>query len=299
MDHLGIGYATLRAANPAIVLASVSGFGQPSVLPSPYSELPAMAVMIEAVSGLMDQAGEADRPPALLGFPVGDIFAGALAASGILMALRTAEATGLGQHVDVAMFDAAVSLNERALTHLSTTGQVLSRNNKAKMMIGPLDVYRTRDGYVTVAAAVQNTWTKFCRALDIAALREDERFQTGADRARNRDSLKELVEDWTSTRSTAEVLEALQGAEVPAAPVRGVDEVFTDPGVRARQMLVAVDHPIAGRVELTGNPIKLSSDPRPGSAPPPLLGEHTDAILRDVLHLGADEIAQLHATRVI
>lgn len=295
--RLGVDYETLRAVNPALVYASLSGFGQPDVLPTPYWDYPAMAVMIEAFSGLMDQSGEPDRPPNLVGFPVGDIFAGALAAFGLVAAVREADRTGVGRQVDVAMFDAAVSMNERALTHYSLTGEVHSRT-KERSMIAPLDVFATRDGFVTIAAAIEKTWQQFCVAIDAQDLAGDPRYATGRTRSQHRQELKERIERWTRVRTSDEVMTQLLSHGVPAAPVRDVEQVFHDPGVEARQMLVAVDHPIVGPVKLVGSPVKMR-DSSITPEPPPLLGADTDAALRELCGVDDAELAKLHREGVV
>ncbi|MGH3757764.1 CaiB/BaiF CoA transferase family protein [Actinophytocola sp.] len=297
MSRLGLGYEVLRNANPKIVYAALSGYGDAADYPTPYAHHPAMAVAIEAFSGLMDLAGGAATNPAVLGFPVGDIFAGSLAAFGIAAAVRDAETTGEGQHLDVAMFDAAVALNERALTHYSLSGEVLSRNNETQ--VGPMAVYLTKDGHLTLAAAIEDIWRKFCAAIERPDLVAAPGFETGRDRARNHDRLRPHIEAWTRTRTTQEAVDVLIEHGVPAAAVRDARAVFEDPALVSRRMLVDVNHPIAGQVRLVGNPVKfLESDAVPAE-PPSLLGQHTVDFLGEVLGLDQAELGRLREESVI
>jgi crotonobetainyl-CoA:carnitine CoA-transferase CaiB-like acyl-CoA transferase len=289
MDRLGFGYAAVAAAHPRLVYASISGFGQDG----PYRERVAYDLIVQGMGGLMGTTGEEGRPPVKVGVAVTDIAAGMFAAFGIMVALHVRARTGRGQHVDAAMLDAQVAWMTYQAGHYFATGENPRRLGSAHPSLVPYQAFRTRDGYVNVAVGSEAIWTRFAQAVGAPHLAADPRFCTNADRVAHRDALIAQLEEIFATRTTAEWARVLEAAGVPAGPIYRMADLFADPQVRHRGMVVEVDHPRAGRIRQTGVPVKLSETPGRVAAPPPVLGQHTDAILREC---GFDDaaIAAMH-----
>ncbi|MDR7455319.1 MAG: CoA transferase [Armatimonadota bacterium] len=289
MDRLGFGYAAVAAAYPRLVYASISGFGQDG----PYRERVAYDLIVQGMGGLMGTTGEEGRPPVKVGVAVTDIAAGMFAAFGIMVALHVRARTGRGQHVDAAMLDAQVGWMTYQAGHYFATGENPRRLGSAHPSLVPYQAFRTRDGYVNVAVGSEAIWSRFTQAVGAPHLAADARFRTNADRVAHRDALVALLEELFASRTTAEWTRALEAAGVPAGPIYLMADLFADAQVRHRGMVVEVDHPRAGRIRQTGVPVKLSETPGRVAAPPPVLGQHTDAILREC---GFDDaaIAAMH-----
>lgn len=278
MDRLGLGYEALSARNPALVYAAIRGFGDPATGESPYVDWPAFDLVVQAMGGLMSITGEADGPPLKCGPGVGDIFPATLCAVGLLAALHHARTTGVGQQVDVAMYDGILALCERIVYQHSYTGGIPERQGNTHPLLSPFDIFATRDGHVAIAAPRNELWHKLLDLIDRGDLREDPRFATPAKRAEHADAVRGAIAGWVSQRTNGEVVERL-GGRVPVGPVNTVADVFADPHVRARQMLVDVEHPGGGTVAIAGSPIKLSKTPARVRGRAPLLGEHTQEVL--------------------
>ncbi len=293
MDRLGLGYARLHEMFPRLVYCSISGFGQTG----PYRERPAFDLIVQGMGGLMGITGEPDGAPTRVGVAITDICAGMFAAYGILAALRARERTGAGQWVDAAMLDGQVAWMTYMAANYFATGEDPPRPGSAHLNLVPYQPFRTRDGVVNVAVATEAIWQRFCAALEIPVA-GDPRFARNADRVRHRTALLDILRPIFAQRTTFEWVERLLGAGVPAGPIYRMREVMEDPQVRHREMVVEMDHPRAGRIRVNGVPVKLSATPGAVTTPPPVLGEHSDAILRE---LGCEpgEIAVLRRDRVI
>jgi len=293
MDRLGLGYARLHEMFPRLVYCSISGFGQTG----PYRERPAFDLIVQGMGGIMGITGEPDGAPTRVGVAITDICAGMFAAYAILAALRARERTGAGQWVDTAMLDGQVAWMTYMAANYFATGEDPPRPGSAHLNLVPYQPFRTRDGVVNVAVATEGIWQRFCGALEIP-LAGDPRFARNADRVRHRTALLDILRPVFAQRTTSEWVERLLGAGVPAGPIYRMREVMEDPQVRHRQMVVEMDHPRAGRIRVNGVPVKLSDTPGEVTTPPPVLGEHSDAILRE---LGCEpgEIAVLRRDRVI
>lgn len=277
MDRLGFGYAAVAAVHPRLVYASISGFGQDG----PYRERVAYDLIVQGMGGLMGTTGEEGRPPVKVGVAVTDIAAGMFAAFGILVALHVRARTGRGQHVDAAMLDAQVAWMTYQAGHYFATGENPRRLGSAHPSLVPYQAFRTRDGHVNVAVGSEAIWARFVQAVGAPHLAADARFRTNADRVAHRDALIAQLEEIFVSRTTAEWARVLEAAGVPAGPIYLMADLFADPQVRHRGMVVEVEHPRAGRIRQTGVPVKLSETPGRIAAPPPVLGQHTDAILRE------------------
>jgi len=289
LERLRVDYPTLARINPRIIQCSVTGFGAAGA----YKDYPALDLIIQAISGHMAITGEPGRPPARVGIPLADMSGGIYSCKGILAALYARERSGRGQRVEISMFDAMLNL----LSYIATlwlTGGVLPRPpGSAHEYSVPWQAFEAKDGNIVVATRQEGFWRKLCDALGEPGLAADPRFATNADRIANRDTLVPRLEAMFRTRTVTDWLERLRAAEVPAAPVNNLDRAFAEPPVAEREMIVEYDHPDVGRVRLPGNPIKMSDATGTPSQPAPRLGEHTDAVLSELLKLPAERIAAL------
>jgi len=282
MERLGLAWETLREDNPALVYATIRGFGDPRTGESPYVSWPAFDVVAQAMGGFMGITGTADGVPLKAGPGVGDIYPAALAALGIVAAVRHAERTGEGQLVDVGMVDAVLSLCERIVYQYSYGGQVPGPEGNAHPMLCPFENFRTLDGWVTIAAPGDAHWKLLCDIMGRPELASDERFSTGRERVRNAPQTRRAVGAWTAALTTRQAMAAL-GGRVPAGPVQTVRDIFADPHARSRSMLVEVEQAGCARPAIyAGVPIKLTATPGGVYRRPPRLGEHTAEILAEL-----------------
>jgi crotonobetainyl-CoA:carnitine CoA-transferase CaiB-like acyl-CoA transferase len=282
MERLGLAWETLHAANPALVYGTIRGFGDPRTGESPYVAWPAFDVVAQAMGGVMGITGTADGVPLKAGPGIGDIYPAALAALGVVAAVRHAERTGEGQLVDVGMVDAVLSMCERIVYQYSYAGVVPGPEGNAHPMLCPFENFPTEDGWITIAAPGDAHWRLLCDVMGRPELGDDERFRTSRDRVRNAPETRRVVGEWTRLRSTRDAVAAL-GGKVPAGPVQTVRDIFADPHARSRDMLVEVEH--AGcdsrKAVYAGTPIKLTATPGGVYRRPPRLGEHTAEVLAE------------------
>lgn len=294
MDRFGFGFPSVHALNPRLVYASISGFGQDG----PYRERTAYDLILQGMGGLMGTTGEEGGPPVKVGVAVTDIAAGMFAAYGILAALRVRDRTGQGQLVDAAMLDAQVSWLTYQAGYYFATGENPRRLGSAHPSLVPYQAFRTQDGYINVAVGSEGIWSRFVEAIGAPHLADDPRFRTNPDRVAHRSELIALLDPIFATRSTAGWVTALEQAGVPAGPIYQLSDIFGDPQVRHREMMQEIDHPRAGRIKQTGVPIKLSSTPGRIASPPPVLGQHTESILKE-LGYDVSGIASLRSSGAI
>ena len=295
LERLKADYATLSAINPRIIQCSVTGFG----VEGAYKDYPALDLIVQAISGYLAITGEPRRPPARLGIPLADLSGGIFSCEAILAALYQRERTGRGCRVETSMFDGMLNLLSYMGTHYLSTGEVPTPQGSAHEFTVPWQAFAAKDGYVVIATRQENFWKKLCVVLEEPGLADDPRFATNPKRLENRALLVPKLEAILRTRTATDWLERLRAAQVPAAPVNNLDGAFAEPPVAEREMIVEYDHPEAGRVRLPGNPIKFEGMGRTISNPAPRLGEHTDAVLRDLLALPAARIAELREQGVI
>lgn len=283
LDRLGLGFRRLETLNPRLVYATITGFGAGDVAASPFMNWPALAIVAEAMGGVMDRIGDGECGPHWSGVSAGDLYAGALATSGILMALLHRDRTGSGQHVDISMVDAMTSLNERAVMSYGVTGQAPRRGEEAHL--APFGPFEARDGHVVIGVIGDALWRRFCAAISRPDLAEDPRLRDGISRAAHLETiLRPAIAEWLGNRDKETAARHLAAAGVPAAPVYDAGEVAESAHTRARGLLVQVELPGYGSFPVVGTPIRLGADQQPPTARAPLLGEHTRSVLAEFDH---------------
>ena len=295
LERLGLGYDALRELNPGVIYCEVSGFGRTG----PYAERGGFDLIAQGMSGLMSITGEAPgRPPVKCGAPVTDITAGILAAMGVLAAYVHRLKTGEGQRVDTSLFEAGIVQTYWQSAIALATGQAPGPLGSAHPLTAPYQAFETADGWITIGAANQANWLRLTEALEASPLRDDPRFATNDARMANLPALVAALTPLFKRRTTANWLERLEAAAVPAGPVLDVAEMLADPQTAAREMVVGVPHSRLGTVETLGAPVKFSATPASVTRGAPLLGEHTREVLRE--HGYADtDIDTLAASGVV
>lgn len=295
MDKLGIGYEALSKINPRLIYASSSGFGYTG----PYSQLPAYDLIVQGMGGIMSITGESAGRPQKVGSSVGDIFAGVFCSIGILGALEARHNTGKGQMVDVAMLDCQVAVLENAVSRYLTTGTDPEPIGNRHPSITPFATFDTKDGFLNIAIGNDALWVKFCETAGEAELAEDGRFKTNALRTSHWSELQPLLAHIMAKDTTASWIARLREVGVPCGPINKVSEVLKDPQVNAREMILEVEHPKAGKQKIPGCPIKMSDTPCSVETAAPLLGEHTTEVLSEFLGLSQEEVQSLKQEGVL
>lgn len=297
LHDLGLGWDELSAVNPQLVYASITGFGSMDGYLGPFSKRPAYDIVAQAMGGLMATCGQAGGAPTWLGTALGDIVSGMNAAYAVLLALYQREQTGLGQYVDVSMYDTIVALAERSVTAYSLTGHVLERGREPYM--APWGPFECSDGWVALIVATERDWSRFCEAIERPDLVGHEGATSGPERAQSMNGwLGEAIREWFGRHTKAEAAEKLLAAGIPVGPVQDAREVFDCPHLDARQLLLDVPDPVLGSARLVGPAVKLSGSPDRIARAAPRLGEHTQEILAG-LGLSGDDITQLQAEGVV
>jgi formyl-CoA transferase/CoA:oxalate CoA-transferase len=298
--RLGVGYAELARRNPGLIYASISGYGQTG----PSAALPGYDAVAQAVSGMMSVTGEPDGEPVRSGTSLADVGAGMWALIGILAALHARETSGQGQLVDVSLLDGQIAWLTYVAGKYFATGVTPGRHGSAHESLTPYQVFPTADAPLMVAVGSDGLWRRFTSATGLDELADDPRFATNPDRVRNRDTLIPLITETLAARGCAEWTDLLNVAGVPAGPVNTVPAALEQPQVAAREMVVEVEHPVAGTLKMLGSPIKLSAQPPTASPapylrrPPPVLGEHTDEILAEAGYT-IEQVTELREAGVV
>ena len=296
-ERLGIGYDVVRARNPRIIFASGSGFGSSG----PYVGYPAMDFTIQALVGAMSITGYPDMPPVKCGPTFIDMLGATHLFAGILLALREREQTGGGQRVEVAMFDATVPALLSYLAPFYELNREITRSGNRHVVGGatPYNNFKCIDGYVAIMCVSNQHWLDLCHLMGRADLLANERWHGVPERAEDWQEIEAEVEKWTCSQRRDDVARAVAAAGIPSAPVRTLPEVGCDPHVFERGVVREVDYPPRGTVKTIGTPIKLSGHAEPDLTSPPTLGEHTEQVLREVLHLSSSAIDALRRDGVI
>ena len=295
LERLKIDYETLKAIKPGIIQCSITGFGESGE----YRDYPALDIIIQAMAGYMAITGEPGRPPVRTGIPIADLCGGIFSSQAILAALFDRERTGEGRRIELSMFDGMLSLLIYIGTMWLSKGELAEPPGSGHMYSVPWQAFACSDGYVVVATRQEVFWTRFCEAIEATELADDPKYATNPDRVANRDELVPLLESILSRRPVKDWMARFRQFDVPAAPVNNLDGTFAEPSVAERDMIVEYDHPIAGKVRLPGNPIKMSGMEGTLSNPAPCLGEHTNAILSSLLGMSDDEIARVRAAGAV
>jgi len=297
MSKMGLGQADLRALEPRLIWATISGFGRMEGYRGPYSDRPAFDIVAEAMSGIMHQVGFADKPPSWTIYGMADIYSGQVTAYGIMQALFMRERTGEGQFVDSAMFDNMLALNEAAVALNSIAGQVPKRGVPKNLW--PRGAFHTRDGYIALNVPDNIIWKRICEAMGREDLIDDERSATGTARSANAEVLQPIIEDWLAAMTRDEAVDLLNGKGVPCGPVYDAGDVARDPHVRARGMIMDVEDPDVGTFGFARSAPHLSTNAELPKIPAPNLGQHTREILRDVLDMSDGDVKSLVTDGVV
>jgi crotonobetainyl-CoA:carnitine CoA-transferase CaiB-like acyl-CoA transferase len=293
--RLGIDYPALATVNPRLVYASISGFGQTG----PKAHRGGFDLIAQGESGIMSVTGDpAGGSPVKSGIPVTDLGAGLFLIYGILSALLARARTGEGQHVDTSLFEAGLGLSVWEATEHFYTGRTPRPTGSAHRLSAPYQAFETADGHITVGADGELHWPRFCALIGRPELADDPRFQTNAKRLEHLAELVPLIEERTRCASRQERLERLHQAGIPAGSINSVPEALHDPQTVAREMVLELDHPRAGRIRALGPPVKLSGTPATVRRPAPDFGEHTVEVLGD-LGLDAEAVAALRADGIV
>jgi formyl-CoA transferase len=276
--RLGIDYPTLRAINPRLIYASISGFGQTG----PWSQRPGFDLIAQAMSGVMSITGHPGGPPTKAGVPVSDIGCALFALYGILSSLIARQKTGEGQYVDASLFEAAIAFSIWDISEFWGTGRIPGPLGTANRFSAPYQAVRAQDGYFVLGANSKRLWQTLCDILERPNLLADARFGTIADRLRNRVALIAELEKSFAARTAAEWVDILLAAGIPAGPILDYAQALASEHAQAREAVMEMDHPVEGRVKSIGFPVKLSRTKQRVRRPPPLLGEHNEEILDEL-----------------
>jgi crotonobetainyl-CoA:carnitine CoA-transferase CaiB-like acyl-CoA transferase len=278
LAELGFDYASTAALNPRLIYCSISGYGQTG----PHAELPGYDAVIQGEAGIMDMTGFADGAPTRVGVAITDYLAGLYASQGILLALHERHTSGRGQHVDISLFEAMLSVMRLPMSVLQATGRTPSRVGNDHLNIAPYEPLRAKDGLIIVAVANPRLWVRFCDAIERPELRDDPRFTSNTERVANRAALKKILEDTLQQWTTEEVGARLQARQVPFGRVRSIREAIEHPQAEARQVVLTQQRPDIGAVQTLAPVVRLSRTPAAPKLPPPALGEHTVEILAEL-----------------
>jgi len=295
MERLGCDYATLSAANPRIIVCSISAYGQSG----PYRDWPAFDLALQAMGGAMSVTGEPGRAPARMGLPMGDLSGGLFGALAVAGALFRRQTTGHGSHIDLSLLDCQVSLLTYMAQYFWTDGRVPGPMGSSHASVVPYQALAARDGHLIVAVFAEKFWGGFCRAAGRPEWEHDPRFATNRERVARRDELGGLIAARFAEDSTDTWLARLQAEGVPAAPIQTIDRVLVDPQVKHREMVTVMEHPVHGPLPTLGTPITADGALGLDVTPPPPLGQHTDDVLGTLLEYPPERIAALRRSGAI
>lgn len=297
MKKLGFGWEEVQKINPRMIYAAISGFGHDA--PAEYATRPAYDMVVQAYSGMMSITGPPEGPPCRVGSSVGDIFAGHQAVIGILAALIHRGKTGRGQFYDGSMVDGLFSVLESAVARYTIDGVVPGPLGSSHPSITPFQAFQTKDSWIIVAIGNDILWSRFCKIIEREDLINDQRFKTNPDRTENIKPLAEIIQGKIAKKTTSEWIDIFNKADLPYSPINNMKQICEDPIIKHRNMLVELDQPIAGKVKVAGSPIRLSETPGRVYSHAPLLGEHTEDVLKEILGYSEEEIKELDAEGAI
>jgi crotonobetainyl-CoA:carnitine CoA-transferase CaiB-like acyl-CoA transferase len=291
----GLGYEQLAKTHPRLIYCSITGFGQTG----PYAPRPGYDALIQAMGGVMSLTGEPNGSPQKVGVPVADLFAGLYGCIGILAAVNHRNSTGQGQQIDIGMLDTHVAwLANQGMNYLAT-GENPVRLGNQHPNIAPYQEFPTKDGYLILAVGNDPTFERFCKAFGQEALLADPRFATNPIRVQNRQLVTDTLTPVMKSKTTAEWIDALEALKIGCGPINTLEQVFADPHVQAREMVVEMAHGSGETVKVIANPVKLSATPPSYRSAPPVLGEHTEDVLASVLKMSTSDIAALREKGIL
>ncbi len=294
MAKLGLDYASLQALNPGLIYCAITGYGQNG----PYADRPGYDFIIQAQGGVMSITGEAEGEPCKVGVAIADVMAGMYAANAILGALAHRHKTGAGQFIDIALLDSQVSWLINVAMNYLVSGQTPRRYGNAHPNLAPYQAFVTADGQIAIGVGNDEQFRRLCLHLDLAEMAQNPRFADNAQRLQHRDEMTARLQSRLREKSTDEWLAILLAAQIPASAINSIPQVLQDPQVLAREMVTTIRH-AAGDLRVLGPVAKFSETPSAVHAAPPLLGQHTEEILKDLLGLDAEKIHALRQSGVI
>ena len=297
MTRLGLGQKEMREAHPRLIWSIISGFGRLEGYRGPYSDRPAFDIVAEAMGGIMNLVGFADKPPSWTIYGMADIYSGQITAYGIMQALFMRERTGQGQLVDSAMFDNMLALNESMVALHSVAGQVPERGKPRNLW--PRGAYQTKDGYIAINIPDNILWARLCAAMGRDDLAEDERANSGTARSANVDFLQPVIEGWFGTLTRDQAVETLNAHGIPCGPIYTAEDVAADPQVAARGAIMQIEDPEFGTFGFARSAPHMSAAPELPANPAPNLGQHTREVLEGLLGYDTGEVDRLVAAGVV
>jgi formyl-CoA transferase len=289
MEAWGLGYDALRSLNPGLIYCSITGYGQNG----PARNRPGYDFIIQAEGGLMSITGPVEGQPTKVGVAIVDQTAGMFATISILAALHERSRSGIGQYIDISLLDSQLGWLANVASNYFVTGLRPGRYGNAHPNIVPYELFATEDRWIAIGVGNDRQWELLCKLTGWEDLAENNRFATNPGRVQNRDELIPLLQERFQTRPSQEWLDLIQTAGIPCGSVNHIDEIFRDPQVLARQMLQEIPHPTAGTIKMAGSPLKLSRTPVRMDDAPPLLGQHTEEVLRQYLGVTSQDIQRL------
>lgn len=291
MEKMGIGYNKIKEINPDIIYASISGFGHTG----PYKERPGYDIIGQAMGGIMSVTGWPDSPPTKTGTAIADVLGGLYTCIGILGGLLARNSGYSGQQIDISLVDAVVASMETLLQIYLIENRVPKREGNKYEFIYPYDSFEAKDGWVVIAVGNDKLWRGFCNAIGRTDLLEEVKYSHNVDRVRYHKEIKTIVENWTRHRDSKEIEKIFLSHQIPCAPIFSLKDIVSDEHIaKAREMILEIDHPSVGKMKLIGSPIKMSVTQPAVSSPAPLLGEHNEQVLIEVLSYSQEKIKELY-----
>jgi formyl-CoA transferase/CoA:oxalate CoA-transferase len=295
MDRLGLGYAALSAANPRLIYCAISGFG----MTGPLCDRPSFDIVLQALSGALSVNGEPGCAPTKLGIPLGDLVGGINGPMGILAALYERSVTGRGRLIDVSLLDGLIGMLGYLAQLAFFTGEDPKPQGSEHPNLVPYGIFPAKDGAIVVACLMNSFWQRICDALEKKDWIKDPRFETIEKRRDNRHQVNEMISEFTRQKPVNELVDLFTHYQVPHAPILGIMDALAQPQAVDREMVVETDHLKLGKIPIVNRPLKFPRDEQPVPTAPPVLGQHTDEILKDILGLTPEQIEELRASKVV